>query len=96
MSQPLQLNQHRNDEDEAQTGLASKLIENVGVSLEAYLGSARMTVADLVKLKEASLVPLDAPLSQAVELRLNGVAVATGELVAVGDNFAIRLTEVAR
>lgn len=94
MAQPLSLNQ--DNDDEARIGLASKLIENVGVTLEAYLGSARLTVAELVKLREASLIPLDAPLSQAVELRLNGVAVAKGELVAVGDNFAIRLTEIAR
>lgn len=96
MAQPLILNPEQDDDAGSPTGLASKLIENVGVSLEAYLGSARMTVAELVKLKESSLVTLDVPLSQAVELRLNGVAVAKGELVAVGDNFAIRLTEVAK
>ncbi|MGQ0661109.1 FliM/FliN family flagellar motor switch protein [Sphingosinicella sp.] len=96
MAQPLPLNQHQDDDGDARTGLASKLIENVGVSLEAYLGSARMTVAELIKLKESSLVSLEAPLSQAVELRLNGAAVAKGELVAVGDNFAVRLTEVAK
>ena len=73
-----------------------KLIETVSVTLEAYLGEARMTIADLTALKDDSVVPLDAALNQAVELRLNGVAVARGELVAVGDSFAVRLTEMAR
>ena len=73
-----------------------KLIETVSVTLEAYLGEARMTVAELTALRDNSVVPLDAALNQAVELRLNGVAVARGELVAVGDSFAIRLTELAR
>ena len=73
-----------------------KLIETVNVTLEAFLGEARMTVADLTALREDSVVPLDAALNQAVELRLNGVAVARGELVAVGDSFAVRLTEIAR
>ncbi len=73
-----------------------KVIDAVGVTLEAYLGEARMTVADLTALKEESVVPLDAALNQAVELRLNGVAVARGELVAVGDSFAVRLTEIAK
>ena len=73
-----------------------KLIETVSVTLEAYLGEARMTVAELTALKDASVVPLDAALNQSVELRLNGVAVARGELVAVGDSFAVRLTEIAK
>jgi flagellar motor switch protein FliN len=73
-----------------------KLIETVSVTLEAYLGEARMTVAELTALKDSSVVPLDAALNQSVELRLNGVAVARGELVAVGDSFAVRLTEIAK
>lgn len=73
-----------------------KVIEAVGVTLEAYLGEARMTVADLMALTEDSVVPLDAGLNQAVELRLNGVAVARGELVAVGDSLAVRLTQVGK
>lgn len=96
MAQPLPLTSLQSDESEPDIGLASKFIGNVGVSLEAYLGGAKMTVAELMKLKQSSLVPLDAALNQAVELRLNGVAVAKGELVAAGDNFAVRLTEVAK
>lgn len=82
---------------EAQLGkINPKLIETVSVTLEAYLGEARMTVAELTALKDSSVVPLDAALNQAVELRLNGVAVARGELVAVGDSFAVRLSEIAK
>ena len=47
-------------------------------------------------LRLGTVVPLDATLNQSVELRLNGVAVARGELVAVGDSFAVRLTEIAK
>lgn len=77
-------------------GINRALIDNVGVSLEAFLGDARMTVAELLDLKVDSLLLLGATLNQAVELRLNGVPVAKGELVAVGDNFAVRLTEISR
>jgi len=82
--------------DNALAGINPKLIETVSVTLEAYLGEARMTVAELTALKDSSVVPLDAALNQSVELRLNGVAVARGELVAVGDSFAVRLTEIAK
>jgi len=77
-------------------GIDPKLIETVGVSLEAFLGEARMTVGELTALKPDSVVSLDASLGQAVELRLNGVPVARGELVAAGDSFGVRLTEIAR
>jgi flagellar motor switch protein FliN len=82
--------------DSALARINPRLIETVSVTLEAYLGEARMTVADLTQLNDHSVVPLDAALNQAVELRLNGVAVARGELVAVGDSFAVRLTEISK
>ncbi|WCM27309.1 FliM/FliN family flagellar motor switch protein [Sphingomonas sp. QA11] len=73
----------------------TRLLEAVEVSLEGFLGNARITVGDLTALKQGSVVALDAALNSAVELRLNGSAVARGELVAVGDKFAVRLTEIA-
>ena len=76
--------------------ISRALIDNVEVTLEAYLGSARLTVADLAALGAESVVTLDASLNRAVELRLNGVAVGTGELVAVGDSFGVRLIEIAK
>ena len=81
---------------EARPGIDSKLIDGVAVTLEAYVGNARMTVGELTALKQGSTVRLDSPLSQAVELRLNGVTVARGELVAAGDRFAVRLTELSK
>lgn len=75
--------------------LAARMIDNVEVELEAFVGEARMTVAELGALKAESVVTLDAPLNQAVELRLNGAVIARGELVAVGDKFGVRLTGIA-
>jgi flagellar motor switch protein FliN/FliY len=72
------------------------LIAGVEVTLEARLGSAKMTIAELMELKAGDCLPLDAELNRDVELRLNGVTVARGELVAVGDNFGVRIVEIAR
>jgi len=76
--------------------ISSKLIDNVAVSLEVFLGAAPMTVADLTGLAAGSVVALDAALNTPVELRLNGVAVARGELVAVGEKFGVRLSEITQ
>jgi len=75
--------------------LAARMIDDVEVEIEAFVGGTRMTVAELGALKPQSVVTLDAPLNQAVELRLNGVVIGQGELVAVGDKFGVRLSEVA-
>jgi flagellar motor switch protein FliN/FliY len=47
-------------------------------------------------LKTGETVELDASLGRAVELRLNGKPIARGELVAAGDKFAVRLTEISK
>lgn len=75
--------------------VSRSVIDSVEIALEAVLGSASLTVAELAKLKADDILPLQARLNAPVELRLNGAAIARGELVAVGDNFAIRLTEIA-
>ena len=74
---------------------AVRLIEHVEVTLDAFVGGARLTVAELNALQPGSTVKLDTALNQAVELRLNGTVVGRGELVAVGDRFGVRLTEIA-
>jgi flagellar motor switch protein FliN/FliY len=72
-----------------------RVIAGVEVVLEARLGTAAMTVAELMELKAGDRVPLDAALNRDVELRLNGVTVARGELVTVGDSFGVRIVEIA-
>ena len=65
------------------------------VTLEARIGSAVMSIARLMELKAGDCVPLDAELNSDVELVLNGVTIARGELVAVGDSFGVRIAEIA-
>jgi flagellar motor switch protein FliN len=67
----------------------------VDVSVEAYLGNASMTVAALKALQTGGVVTLESALNAFVELRVNGVAIAEGELVAVGDQFGVRIVRLA-
>jgi len=86
------------DEDVAksQSRVDQSVIAGVEVLLEAHLGSARMSVGDLMKLKSGDCVPLDAALNQDVQLRLNGKTIAHGELVTVGENFGVRILEILK
>ncbi len=85
------------DEDSAVSAqIDQSIIAGVEVTLEARLGSAVLSVARLMELKAGDCIALDAELNRDVELRLNGVTVARGELVAVGDSFGVRIVEIAR
>ncbi len=72
-----------------------QLLRDVDVEIEARLGDTRMTVADLMALKADSVVVLDRSLADHVELYLKGVAIARGEIVAVGDKLGVRVLELA-
>lgn len=48
----------------------------------------------LANLARDDIIALDTPLNGMVELSLNGLTVARGELVAVGDQFGVRISEI--
>lgn len=81
---------------EALLSIDSAIFKGVRVSLRARLGEATMSVEDLLALTAGSVVTLDTAMNQPVDLLLNDDLVARGEIVAVGDNFGVRLTEVAK
>jgi flagellar motor switch protein FliN len=56
------------------------------------LGETSISYDDLQKIGEGSIVQLNSKASGEVELRVNDVPVALGEILAVDDNFGIRVT----
>lgn len=76
-------------------GVSRSIIDGLQVSIEAILGGGQVTIGELNALQPGETLSLDARLADPVEIRLNGVAIATGELVAVGDNFAVRIATIA-
>lgn len=74
--------------------LDPELLGDVIVELSASLGKGVMSLAGLARMKSGELIALDAPLNGSVDLLLGGRLVARGDLVAVGDNFGVRITDV--
>jgi flagellar motor switch protein FliN len=70
------------------------LLMNVSVQVTAELGSCKMTVKDILKLGAGSIVELDRLASGPVDLLVNDKLVARGEVVAIDDNFGVRVTEL--
>lgn len=71
------------------------LLGNIGVMLEARIGKTSITIKELAALKTGSVVTLQSSIADEADLYLDGTLVARGEIVAVGDNFGVRITEVA-
>lgn len=69
-------------------------LEDVPLWLDVELGSATLTLAEAAHLGAGSVIVLDQAAGDPVVLRLNDVPIAEGELVALGDQFAVRITRV--
>lgn len=90
------------DASEDATGLGkqlvpinSSLLGDVKVRLEARLGTGTLCVKDLLALKSGASIALDTPLNGEIDIILNDAVVARGEVVAVGDQYGVRVTAVA-
>lgn len=69
-------------------------LHQVKTRLQVCVGEANVTVGELLGAKENQVLRLDRTLDQAVDLLLEGQVVARGQLVAVDDYFAVRITEL--
>lgn len=74
--------------------------ENIGVlmhvplHLTVELGSAKLSVAEVLKLGTGSIVELDRDVNHPVDLLVNHRPIARGEIVALEESFALRITEL--
>src|SRR4030081_2179395 len=68
-----------------------KLILDVAVTLALEVGRAKMSVRDLLQLAPGAVVELDRLAGEPLDVLVNGVRVARGEVVVVNEKFGIRL-----
>lgn len=66
----------------------------VKLEAEAVLGRAMLSVEEMLHLGVGSVVELDRLVSEPVDLFVQNVRVARGEVVVLNDQFAIRITEI--
>jgi flagellar motor switch protein FliN len=78
----------------ARSGGSLDHLLDVSVCVSAELGRATMTIADILKLDIGSVVGLDRTVSEPVDLLVQGVPFARGEVVVIDNCFAIRIREI--
>jgi flagellar motor switch protein FliN/FliY len=67
---------------------------HVPLRITARLGFCRMTISEVLKLGNGSVVELDRAAGEPIDLLANERCIARGEIVAVDDRFAIRIVEL--
>lgn len=70
------------------------LVLDIPVNVSLRVGSTEISIRDLVKLVEGSVVALDRDASEPMDVLVNGTLIAQGEIVVVDDRFGVRLTNV--
>jgi flagellar motor switch protein FliN/FliY len=82
------------------TGSASRvgerldLIEHVKVRVTVSLGETEIPVSRLFALGSGDVLALDREADAPVDIRVNDRLIARGTLVAVGEQFGVRITEI--
>jgi flagellar motor switch protein FliN/FliY len=69
-------------------------LRDVVCRLEVVLGTGTISVRHCLSLKDGSIIPLEQAAGTDLQVMVNGVAVALGEVVIVEDSTAIRLTDI--
>jgi flagellar motor switch protein FliN len=68
---------------------------DVSVLVTAELGRTTLSIQEVLKLCVGSVVELDRSIHEPVDLMVQGVRLARGEVVVVDDRFAILIKEIA-
>ena len=74
--------------------LQFKKIENIETKLIVEAGETMITIRDLLKLNVGSVVELDTLAGEHLKIKVNGVAIALGEVVVMGETLGVRLNGI--
>ncbi|MBV8117996.1 MAG: flagellar motor switch protein FliN [Candidatus Eremiobacteraeota bacterium] len=71
-----------------------EILMRVPLRLTAEVGRRQMSISEVLKLGNGSVVELDRPAGDPVDLFAGDRLIARGEIVAIGQNFGVRITEL--
>ena len=70
------------------------ILSDVEVHLQARIGTTLISVSELFSLKKGNTLTLEQLVTDPVELMFNNKLIGRGELVAAGEYFGVRITEI--
>ena len=70
------------------------LVLDIPVKMTVELGRTKMTIKELLRLSQGSVVPLEGLAGEPLDILINGYLIAQGEVVVVSDKFGVRITDI--
>ena len=70
------------------------LVHDVPLQISAVLGKTALTLRDVVTLQSGSVFELDKLSTDPIDLYVNNILIARGEVVVVDDKFAVKISEL--
>ncbi|WP_206995187.1 FliM/FliN family flagellar motor switch protein [Trinickia mobilis] len=71
-----------------------KLLARIPVTLTLEVGSATLSLAELMQIGSDSVLELDRLAGEPLVIKANGVAVGLAEVVVAGENYGLRVVEI--
>ena len=84
----------RTEHDQSTVHLDLDNLKKVMLKVTADLGMAGMLVRDIIQLKEGSIVALNKMAGEMTDVYVNGLPLAKGEVVVIGDTLHVRISEI--
>jgi flagellar motor switch protein FliN/FliY len=81
-------------EEDGSGPLALGMLGNVKVAMTVEVGRTQVTLQDLLRLNEGSVVELDRMAGDPLDILVNGTPIAKGEVVVVGEKVGIRFGDI--
>ncbi len=71
-----------------------EMLLDIPLEISVELGRAKMSLKQVLELGNSSLIELDKLTGEPVDILVNGKKIARGEVVVVGENFGVKITQV--
>ena len=70
------------------------VILDIPINISMQIGASKISIRNLLKLNQGSVVELDRLAGEPLDVLVNGTLIAHGEVVVVNEKYGIRLTDV--
>lgn len=76
------------------SGLAEKTLSEIPIEVTVELGRTKLNLREILELAEGSIIELSRLAGEPLDLKAGGQLIAQGEVVAIDDNYGLRITNL--
>ena len=75
-------------------GLTEKTLSEIPIEITVELGRTKLNLREILELAEGSIIELSRLAGEPLDLKAGGQLIAQGEVVAIDDNYGLRVTNL--